>query len=91
MVPFLFCAARWTVLEGLVDRVCEAYTSIWDGRPGYVDARASFLFGIMDSLGSETHFATNQRIVRVTIGAVIAVSDENTDQLRVITRFSWCE
>ena len=80
MVPPLHCAARWAVLEGLVDSICEAYTSIWDGSPGYVDAWASFLLGIMDSLVSGTHLATNQRMVSATVGPMVAADDENIDK-----------
>ena len=81
MVQSLPCAARWAVLGGLVDSVCEAYTNTWDEGPGYVDAWASFLLGRMYSHGSETHLATNQRMVSVTVGVVIAAGDEGTDQV----------
>ena len=80
MVPSLLCAARWAVLESLIDSVCGVYTSTGHGFPGYVDGWASFLLGIMDSLGSEMHLATNQGMVSVTVGAVIAAGDEDTDQ-----------
>ena len=80
MVPSLLYAALWAVLEGLVDSVCEEYTSIWDLGPSYFDAWTSFLLGIMDSFGSEMHLATNQRMVSVTVGAVTAAGDEETAQ-----------
>ena len=76
MVPPLLCAARWEVLEGLVDSVCEAYRSIWDGGTGYADARAFLLLGTMDSLGSETQLPTSERMVSVTVGAMITADDE---------------
>ena len=80
MVQSLLYSARWTVIEGLVDGVCEEYTSIWGGGPGYAGAWASFMLGILDSLGSETYLATHERMVSVTVGAVIAKGDEDTAQ-----------
>ena len=73
VVPSVLCAC-WAVLEGLADSVCEEYTSIWDGGPSYVDAWASLLLGTLDLLGSEMHLTTSQRMVSVTLGAVIGIS-----------------
>ena len=76
VVPYLLYVAHCADFEGLVDSVCEEYTSFWDGGHSYVDAWTSFLLGIMNSLGSETHLATNIGMVSVTVGAVRDAGDE---------------
>ena len=61
--------------------MCEEYRSIWHGGPSYVDTWAPFRHGIIDSLRSETHRATNLRMDSVTVGTVIAAGDEDNAQL----------
>ena len=90
MAPSFFSACCGAVPEGLLSGVGGALTQVSDCCPGCVDAWASFLLGAVGSFGLKAHLVASQRVVSVTVSAVVTAGTEDAVEksLWVITRSS---